>query len=97
MHIKWRSGSESVITHLGGWAQRHGGKICAEIPKNKYIRGALRKLVNEFVKKAAAKSIPLVVIGVTIYDTVTKGFGDALGEQLGESQGTFSERGGQLE
>jgi hypothetical protein len=74
MHVTWRDGSETVISHEGGWLQTHGGKMMAKVPM-KY-RSALRLVVGPFVKKAAkrvAKVAPVVTVGFFAYDWYTGG------------------------
>ncbi len=53
MHVFWRDGSETVITHNGGWALDHGGK--PTVPPPTSYRKNLRPVSNSFLGRVRAK------------------------------------------
>jgi RHS repeat-associated protein len=51
MHIYWPDGKETIISNLGRWLEKHGGRDLVT-PPMKY-RSALRPIAKDFVKRCA--------------------------------------------
>jgi len=53
MHVYWKNGGETVITHQGGWAMDHGGKPTIAPPMS--YRSILRPVTNSFLERVRLK------------------------------------------
>jgi RHS repeat-associated protein len=64
MHVFWPDGTETVISHQGGWLKTHGGK--AKVAPPMRYRDSLRGVVKKFVKKAGRVNRMSCIIGFAL-------------------------------
>jgi RHS repeat-associated protein len=66
MHIRWRNGTQTIVTHKGGWQREHG-RLRNLVQPPRHARPALKRVTKVFLRKAL-RVVPVVGLLAVIPD-----------------------------